>query len=246
MQYIFLADIRSQFKQYWLLGNIINLDITIRPICLNCTYHVVFAPKSLGRISDKMFGNKVYILVLNYNNANDTIECLKSLFNLNYANYEIVVIDNGSTNDSVIVLSNFIKESIMHIHFLKLKFNLGYAGGNNRGIEFVRRRNDVDFIWILNNDTIVDENSLSNAVKHMLSCKNMGLCGSKLIYDWDRSLLQGIGGVYNKWFSCVSHCTDMKNIDNLDYVIGAAVLVRNEFINNIGLMSEDYFLYYRS
>ena len=72
---------------------------------------------------------------------------------------------------------------------------------------------------------------------------DVGICGSKLMYDWDRTKIQGYGGYFNPVLAVSRHCTDIRMIDRIDYVIGASVFVRREFLQDIGLMCEDYFLY---
>lgn len=188
---------------------------------------------------------KVYIIVLNYKNYNDTIECLESLLKLRYANKEIIVVDNASPNDSGKYLEEWVsKNKEQPIQFILNNINLGYAGGNNTGIRRALQDSNMRFVWILNNDTIVDENALDALVQKMGENPRIGVCGSKLIYNWDKNRIQGYGGIYNKWLGTVGTIKNENEIYKIDYVIGASMLIRREVLTSIGLLGEDYFLFF--
>lgn len=188
---------------------------------------------------------KVYIIVLNYRNATDTLCCLDSLQNLEYENYEIIIVDNASMDNSVEMFQKYIKDTAcIKISLIEAKKNLGYAAGNNIAIRHVLKQGDMDYVWILNNDTLVKTDSLTKLVKHAADDLQIGLCGSKLIYAWDKSRVQGVGGRYNRWLATSSSYIKDADAYKIDYVIGASVLVSKSFLENIGLMSQDYFLYF--
>lgn len=188
---------------------------------------------------------KVYIIVLNYKNYNDTIECLESLLKLRYANKEIIVVDNASPNDSGKYLEEWVsKNKEQPIQFILNNINLGYAGGNNTGIRRALQDSNMRFVWILNNDTIVDENALDALVQKMGENPRIGVCGSKLIYNWDKNRIQGYGGIYNKWLGTVGTIKNENEIYKMEYVIGASMLIRREVLTSIGLLGEDYFLFF--
>lgn len=101
---------------------------------------------------------KVAVVILNYLNYKDTIECIESLMKDTYKNKEIIVVDNASRNESIKILSNYITNSNIKIHFLINETNEGYAKGNNLGILFARDVLNCEFILIVNNDTVfIDE-----------------------------------------------------------------------------------------
>lgn len=245
--------------------------------------------------------SKVYIIILNFNGWEDTIECLESILKLTYTNFKIIVIDNHSSDESVkylkqwakgdlvLFLNNNLKTFSLPPHYKPIKYNFfsnlknettsikeisnniddeplitfihtdrnyGYAGGNNIGIKYCLERNDFKYIWLLNNDTIVEKESLFNLVKHQESYKGsnkkLGILGSKLIYYHNPRILQGIGGSFNKFLATSSHIGegikeikfDLPTSFKIDYVIGASMFVRKDFIQDVGLLCEDYFLYY--
>lgn len=193
---------------------------------------------------------KVYIILLNWNGWRDTLECLDSIRKLRYSNAEVVVVDNGSTDDSVHKIREAHPDIILH----ESKSNLGYAGGNNIGIRYALKQG-AEYVWILNNDTVVDENALTSLIDKMRENPRIGICGSRLIYYHQRDTLQALaGGSYNKWTGTVNHVGENKPAlasydedqiqEEMDYVVGASMLVSKGFIDEVGLLNEDYFLYY--
>jgi GT2 family glycosyltransferase len=193
---------------------------------------------------------KVYIILVNWNGWQDTLECLQSLDELNYSNYSVVVVDNGSSDKSVDKISTAFPE----VHLIESGQNLGFAGGNNFGIEFSLERG-TDYCWLLNNDTTVEPNALAALVERMEKDPTIGICGSKLIYYHQRDTIQVLGGgSYNKWLATTDNfgqhqpvdtpCNPQQIEDDIDFVIGASMLVSRRFLNKVGWLSEDYFLYY--
>lgn len=186
---------------------------------------------------------KVYIIVLNYNNAADTIECLESLREIKYANYEVILVDNASSDNSDSILSSYASEYIHYIHYIRNEYNYGYAAGNNIGIRYAMQRNDGSFVWILNNDTIVSPYALGYLVETCMYDSSIGVCGSKILYYYGDGI-QGYGGRYNYWFGIDKTVKSEKEIANLDYVIGAAMFIPLDVIEKVGFFNEEYFLYY--
>src|SRR5699024_6413658 len=117
----------------------------------------------------------VFIIVLNWNGWKDTNECIRSLEKLDYPNFHIIVVDNASTDDSV----NKIQVQYPGVFILRTAENKGYAGGNNEGIRYAMA-NGADYIWILNNDTVVELGALWPLVEKMEKNSKIGICGSLL------------------------------------------------------------------
>lgn len=135
--------------------------------------------------------------------------------------------------------------------------NLGFAGGNNVGLRYALARDDFQYVWILNNDTVVSPDALTRMVERMAEKPDAGMCGATLLYydQPDRLELPG-GGLYNKWFGGErakyigrvyppDRLMDYESIErNMAYVNGACMLASKAFLIDVGLMSEDYFLYF--
>lgn len=187
---------------------------------------------------------KVCIVILNYKKYQDTIECLESIYNSIYDNYNVVVCDNNSPNESEKVILNWKeKNKDKPFKYIQTKSNLGFAGGNNIGIRYALSKG-ADYIWLLNNDTVIEEYTLYNLVKKMESNDSIGVCGSRLLYYHDKKTVQGLAGKYNKFTGIASHIIKEKDLCRLSYIIGASMLIKKEVILDIGFLSEDYFLYY--
>lgn len=146
-------------------------------------------------------------------------------------------------------------DSNTSLTLVRIEDNLGFAGGNNVGIRFALSRDDFSFVWLLNNDTLVTPETLSALVRRMMEKPGAGICGSKLIYYQNPDIIQGLGGAsYNKWIGTNRHLGYLDQQDasliqadveaRMDYVIGASMLVTKKFLHEIGLMSEEYFLYF--
>lgn len=134
--------------------------------------------------------------------------------------------------------------------------NLGFAAGNNVGVRLALRDPGCRYVWLLNNDTTVDPAALARVVARAESDPTIGLCGSTLIYHHNQQMVQAFGGsTYNRFYGKSRHIGAFAPLSAIpaepaetekamSYVIGAAMLVRREFLEQVGLMEEGYFLYY--
>lgn len=138
---------------------------------------------------------------------------------------------------------------------IQINANLGFAGGCNVGLRYIASKNDFNYVWLLNNDTVIESSALDYLVQRMREKPRAGLCGSTIIYYHDPTRIQALGGFkYNKWLGTSKQIgnldawkesVDQEQIEKQMFGIqGASILVSNEFIKTIGLMSEDYFLYF--
>lgn len=218
--------------------------------------------------------SSVYVVILNWNSAQDTIHCIKSVLNLNkIKDVTIVVCDNDSKKESYEEIKNFVldqtnisnliiaeneipnyKNSNYKIVLIKNEKNYGYAGGNNRGVKYALNQETMQYVWILNNDTEVAPDSLDYLIDKFELNKKYGVVGSKLVEFENRTKVQGVGGVINPKFCTTKEIGNElaidENIDELnyekkvDYVIGASMMFNRLCLQQVGLMCEDYFLYY--
>jgi len=150
---------------------------------------------------------------------------------------------------------DFEKKSIApetDILLVKANANHGFAGGNNIAINYFIKNSSFDFIWLLNNDTVISPNALSSLVSFSRkSPDKMGLVGSKLFLYHSKGKLQAVGGRYNKWLGIVKEIgygeddNGQWDVDfHFDYTVGASMFVKRKFIEEVGPLSEDYFLYF--
>jgi len=122
---------------------------------------------------------KVAIVILNYLNYKDTIECIESIKNQTYGNLETIVVENGSTNESWKLIEDKYK-GIEKIHLIKSEKNLGYAKGNNLGIKYGRTNLKTKFILVANNDTVLRDNNLVSKLIESYE-PGVGIIGPRII-----------------------------------------------------------------
>lgn len=188
---------------------------------------------------------KLSIVSVNYNGYEDTCEMIESLQeHCHDLSYEIVVVDNGSLcNESVM-----LQQQYPQITAIRSEVNLGFAGGNNIGI-----RNAVGkYIMLLNNDTIVKDNSLHYLIERMESSENIGAVSPKIKFASEPCNIQFAG------YTPLSKITLRNSLVGFDtpdcntydiarptpYTHGAAMVVSRKAIEKSGLMPQQYFLYY--
>jgi len=185
---------------------------------------------------------KVSIIILNWNGWPDTMECLESLNRLDYSNFEIILIDNNSKERLPLVNMRFLKLSIFQVFNDN---NLGFAGGNNQGINIALERG-ADFILFLNNDTTVESDFLKKLVAVAKKNKDYGIFGPVINYYDQPEEIWFAGGQLNRLKTEGRHIllAPKEELKKVDYITGCCLLVKKEVVKKIGLLSEDYFLYY--
>ncbi len=181
----------------------------------------------------------IYVVVLNWNGKKDTVPCLESLKGMTTPHH-VIVVDNGSTDDSVGVISKAFPE----YHLIETGENLGYAEGNNIGIRFALAKG-ADYLLILNNDTIVTKNFLEGFLK-----RDLPIQGGKAHLMDEPFLLDVIGAYWCKEKGAMGHIGKRDTPDKwatpflIDYVSGAAMFIKREVFEKIGLFDPRFFLNY--
>jgi GT2 family glycosyltransferase len=190
---------------------------------------------------------KIAIVILNWNGLQDTLECLRSIQKITYPNYTTVVIDNGSKgNDAEIIKEKFGD----FVYMVEEDKNLGFAGGCNVGIRWALQ-SGAKYILLLNNDTVVDAGFLTELVSIAQNNLQIGIVGPKVYYYEQPKKIFNVGGKVNfftgRTLFIGQGSTDDRQFDNLeevDFVVGCALLIKEEAIRRIGLLNEKYFSYY--
>lgn len=219
--------------------------------------------------------SRVYILLVNWNGWADTVKCLESVSHLDYPDFRIIVCDNASEDDSLVRIKAWaqakstpcieMEQSVAEnggdreadplLLLVKNRENLGFAGGNNVGLRYVQARGDADYVWLLNNDTVVDNYALAALVTRIREVPGAGMCGSTLLFHDRPDVVQALGGgYYLPWLAIAWHLGQRRvfkpgarpeKVETcLSYIVGASLLVSVEFVRVVGLMAEDYFLYF--
>jgi GT2 family glycosyltransferase len=168
-------------------------------------------------------GPRVYVILLNWNGAGDTIECLSALRRLHHTNWVTVLCDNASRREDVQALQHWgsqqpagmieleqaalsagtaqpLQLSVGQVVLVHTGANLGFAGGVNVGLRFAMAQADAEYFWILNNDTEVASDALTALLARMQADPAIGICGSSLVYHGKRDEVQALGGAsYSAW-----------------------------------------------
>ena len=187
----------------------------------------------------------VVTIILNTNRCEDTLACLKSLEQTTYKNHKVLVLDNYSTDGSI----DAIGENFPHVQIVPLQDNFGYAGNNNVGIEMALKQG-ADWVFILNEDTIVDSDCISLLVANGESNMQIGMLGPMVYHYNEENVIQSAGGKMSKFWD--GYHLGQNEIDqgqfvqphNVDWISGCAIMVRQTLIENIGMIDEDFFYYW--
>lgn len=186
---------------------------------------------------------RVSIIVLNWNGLEDTIECLESLRKMTYPNYEIVIVDNASSGNDVVVLKERYGD---YIHIIANDKNYGFAEGNNIGIRYALAKQS-DYVFMLNNDTIVDANFLAELVRVAEEDDKSGILGGKIYYYASPNRFQSVGGRIYWWLGYIADISGRDDVEQFervaeqDYVYGTAMLIKRQVIEKVGLLDSSLF-----
>jgi hypothetical protein len=190
---------------------------------------------------------KVSIILLNLNNYRDTHDCLRSVQQLEYSNFDVITVDNGSSDGSCTLLQNEFPE----FKFLRSEENVGFSAGNNLGIEEALR-GASDYVLLLNNDTIVDPSFLSSLVQVAESDSRIGIVGPKIYYSSEPQRIWYAGG-YMKYVTGNCHIRGLDQVDSqgkfcrveeTQFVSGCAMMIKSEVLRRVGLLDARLFAYW--
>ena len=182
----------------------------------------------------------VYVILLNWQGWRDTIACLESLASLDYTNYRVLVVDNGSTDDSVAR----IRAAHPQVPIIETGRNLGFSGGCNVGVRRALEEG-ADYVWLLNNDTTVDPQALSTMVAVAEADPGVGAVGSVLYYlDSPKDIQAWGGGRVCFWTGRSRHLLNPVTGATLHYLTAASVFIRRRALEDLGLLDENTFFMY--
>ena len=235
---------------------------------------------------------RVSIISINWNGWKDTIECLESLYQINYPNYDVILVDNASEDDSITKIKDYCKGKIKveseffgyqddikpinvfeytnlelngiekmdqfsisssrRLILIKNDKNYGFAEGNNIGMKFALEILDSDYILLLNNDTVVDKDFLSELINVAESDENIGFVGPKVYIYSNKDMLQVAGGSevdlkHGEVSEIAYHYKDNGKYDYYfepDFIGGTCILGKRKVIEKVGLLDSNYFMYW--
>ena len=185
----------------------------------------------------------VAIIVLNYNKKKDILDCLESIFKMDYKEFEVIVVDNGSSDSSV----NDIRARYPDIHIIESKKNLGVAGGRNLGIDFANANLKYKFLLFLDDDIIIEKSALSELINPFNTNEKIGIVTPKCYLTKIPGAIGYAGGMSVNLFTGriadIGHGEmDKGQYDEPGFIQSCAglCLVKRELINEIGIFDENF------
>ena len=189
--------------------------------------------KKINKKDEKL----VSIILLSYNSQKDLEECIPSLMNQTYANYEIILIDNASKDKTV----EFVKINYPDIKIIKNERNIGYAEGNNIGVRYAKG----EYIVILNPDTITERDWLYQLIKPL---KDYHASTSKILMHGQRDTINTCGN--HSHFTGIDFCRGLyeniscfSKVEDVNSISGCSFAIRKDIFEKIGGFDPDFFLY---
>lgn len=189
---------------------------------------------------------KVTIVLVNYNGFEDTKDCLCSLQNLNYSDWDVVVVDNCSSEIPSPETLEYIKTNAT---LIRLEENLGFSGGNNVGIRYAIEAK-ADYILLLNNDTTVESDFLRILVDAAEKNTDVGIVSGKIKFYSRPQYIWFGGGYFDFSDGTIGHerynelDIEQGNIvRDITFATGCLMLIPVDVIRMVGFMEEKYFLY---
>jgi GT2 family glycosyltransferase len=186
------------------------------------------------------------IIILNWNHVADTLSCIHSVNALDYSNKRIIVVDNGSTDDSV----TRIKDAYPDIHLIETGRNLGYSGGNNVGIQYALRDLATDYVWLLNDDVLVASDALTRLVEVAEMHPQAGFLGPMVYIREHPDHILSAGGILGPTMDSFQRGLGeldqgkYEKVDEVDFLSGCALFVSRKLIEEVGALDESFFAYY--
>lgn len=208
-----------------------------------------------------------YIITVNYNGWQDTIECMQSVLKNDYDNYQMIIIDNASVNNSVTEINHWIKNQVENpisyamfenedlfyksnnlleqkILIVKAKENGGFSSGNNIALRYIMRHDSDCFVWLLNPDMVIEKNSLTelNCCANLKKSRIFGTI-HKDYNNPSKTILYGGWKVFPK-MGIVRPIISDRNTMNIDFISGGSLFTHIKNFIEVGLLPEEYFLYW--
>lgn len=184
----------------------------------------------------------VAVILLNWNGLDDTLECIHSLLELDYPDFDILVVDNGSSEDPEAAIGKLPRTTL-----IKTGDNYGFCKGNNIGIE-AASRSRYKYCWILNNDTVVEPDALGILVNFLGMHPGCNAVTNRINYAYDRNSCWFAGGTIragvpsHRLISSGQPSGD-SSMAVSDFLSGCSFLAKTETLMQLGGFDENYFCY---
>lgn len=181
----------------------------------------------------------VSVISVNYNGSKFLVDCLSSLYKMTYPNYEVIMVDNASTDSSV----EFIEKNFPEVKILRNRKNLGFAAGNNRGVEIARGK----YLSFLNNDTKVKPDFLNFLVDVAQSDERVGICACKILTFEGREEADINYTCDGKNVGCTGRSSDIYGWQGWEgpvfFAEGSALFILKDIFDQLGGFDEQHFMF---
>ncbi len=186
----------------------------------------------------------ISIITINFNNVSVTLDLLLSIRECNYNNLEVIVVDNGSDLNPI----EMIQRNFPEVLAIRSNENLGFSGGNNLGLNHATG----ELFFFVNNDTLFEENVISELIKPFYENENIAIISPKVIYYQTPNIIQYAGATMINSLTGRNRIIGQGENDNAElfksdytyFAHGAAMIIRKSLIKDIGVFPEVFFLYY--
>lgn len=186
----------------------------------------------------------VYAVTLNWNRPGDTIECLETLAEQTYPNLRVLVVDNGSVDDSVARITARFPE----IDMVQSTKNRGFAAGANLGLRRALEAG-AELVLLVNNDTLIEQQALSRLIAQ--AGPGVGILAPIIYYAEDQDRVWSAGGRIHPWtldkyhdYQVQIHGSEQAEAEDRDFVTGCGMLLTRQMLEKVGLFDERFFMYY--
>jgi hypothetical protein len=209
---------------------------------------------------------KVNLVIVNYNCWKDTVSCIDSIYNSTFSNFQIFVIDNASTYSDVNHIIKWLekktlsyrcvnrvalskKEEVIIIDktpiiIVKNHENLGFATGNNVALNYLIKQRGNEFVWLLNPDTIIEPEVMENLVD-LAQNKKKKIFGNIMYHiDQNHEIIQYGGFRVRNFIHGISYITKKEDTYKIDSISGASIFTNIETFKELGVLPEEYFMYW--
>ena len=211
--------------------SILTSDFLLSSRRILSSFHLIMPPKFLLTDLKNTIAPSVCVIVLNYNGKQHLEYCLPSILESNYSNYQVIIVDNASTDGSL----EYIKNSFPDLHLIASSENLGWAGGNNLGIQYAIKH-QFDVVCLANNDIRVHPLWIESCVKAFQKDANVGFAGCQVFGEIREVSLE----VY--WKACKDFVKIEHQYTDND-IGGMALFVRTKLFELLGDFDETFFAY---
>lgn len=183
-------------------------------------------------------------VVLNSNHREDTLQCLTSLSQNTYENHKIILLDNASTDGTIDNVRSLLPEVLI----IELLHNFGYAGNNNVGIQAAMEQG-AEWVFVLNEDTILSSDCISQLVSVGESDPTIGIVGPLVYHHNEPGIIQSAGGCMDKYYRGSHLGQDERDQGqyqlphSVEWISGCGIMVRRTLIEQVGAFDERFFLY---